>query len=197
MYKILPLFLLLLLPWLQGCPYTAYGLYDDPRLIDTIADDKALATQIKASLLKEKFSDGWNIAVYCYYGHVFLVGDIPPEMQEKAVQIAQSYHPRALTTHWILPGKGERNNFILASDLRTALIGAPGLSSTRIDTEVNAGRVVLLGVVKDEAEKQTAIRVARATKGVTSVTSYLMFPQDTYQTSPPASGGSKIEEREI
>ncbi len=73
----------------------------------------------------------------------------------------------------------------MATDLRTALIGAKDLSSTRIDTEVNAGRVVLLGVVKDNAEKQQAIRIARKVPGVVSVTSYLMLPQKPSQMEKP------------
>ena len=69
----------------------------------------------------------------------------------------------------------------LATKLRTELIGTKGLSSTRVETEVNAGRVVLLGVVKDNAERQLAIRAARGVSGVTSVTSYLMLPQKAGQ----------------
>ena len=65
----------------------------------------------------------------------------------------------------------------MAATLRADLIQARGLSSTRIDTEVNAGRVVLLGVVAHEEEKDIAIRTARKVKGVSEVTSYLMLPQ--------------------
>lgn len=98
-------------------------------------------------------------------------------MQGKALAIARRYKPRSVTPHWFSPAKSDTSNFALAASLRTDLIGAKGLSSTRIDTEVNAGRVVLLGVVKDDEEKQIAIRTARKVKGVTSVTSYLMLPQ--------------------
>lgn len=168
------LLLLAALTVLNGC---AYGLYDDQRLMDTITDDKALASSIKTALLDASFSGGWSIAVYCYYGNVFLVGEAPQNMQAKALAIARRYKPRSVTPHWFAPARSEASNFALATSLRTALIGAKGLSSTRIDTEVNAGRVVLLGVVKDKAEKQLAIRTARAVRGVTSVTSYLMLPQ--------------------
>ena len=172
------LLILFLLAWfLEGCAYSAYGLYDDQRLLDTIADDKAMATNIKTALLKEHFTDGLGIAVYCFYGNVFLVGEIPQKLEGKALAIARSFKPRSVTPHWFAPAKSERGNLAIAADLRTALIGAKGLSSTRIDTEVNAGRVVLLGVVRDEKEKQLAINVARKIPGVTSVTSYLMLPQ--------------------
>ncbi|WP_303173145.1 BON domain-containing protein [uncultured Desulfovibrio sp.] len=169
--------LLAALAALNGCAYSAYGLYDDQRLMDTITDDKTLATSIKTALMNENFSGGWSIAVYSYYGNVFLVGEVPQNMQGKALAIARRYKPRSVTPHWFSPAKSDTSNFALAASLRTDLIGAKGLSSTRIDTEVNAGRVVLLGVVKDDEEKQIAIRTARKVKGVTSVTSYLMLPQ--------------------
>lgn len=162
---------------LQGCAYSAYGLYDDQRLMDTITDDKALATSIKTALMQAHFTDGWAVAVYCYYGNVFLVGEVPKSMQAKAVSIARSYKPRSVTPHWFTPATSDTSNFVLATTLRKDLIGTKGLSSTRIDTEVNAGRVVLLGVVGNDAEKQLAIRTARQLKGVVSVTSYLMLPQ--------------------
>ncbi len=47
------------------------------------------------------------------------------------------------------------------------------------------GRVVLLGVVKDNAEKQQAIRIARKVPGVVSVTSYLMLPQNRRKMEKP------------
>lgn len=186
----------------QGCAYGGYGLYDDKRLMDTITDDKAMATSIKTALMKADFSGGWAVSVYCFYGNVFLVGEVPKNMQAKAVSIARSYKPRSVTPHWFTPAKSETGNVALATSLRADLIGTKGLSSTRIDTEVNAGRVVLLGVVQDDAEKQLAIRVARRVKGVTSVTSYLMLPQKV--SAPQKSGaqnpsgeGAPVEEREL
>ena len=190
------LLLLAALAVLNGCAYSAYGLYDDQRLMDTIADDKALASGIKTALLDASFSGGWSIAVYCYYGNVFLVGEVPHSMQAKALAIARRYKPRSVTPHWFAPAKSETGDLALATSLRAALIGAKGLSSTRIDTEVNAGRVVLLGVVKDDAEKRIAIRTARAVKGVTSVTSYLMLPQRSGalpDMARPRAGGNNNE----
>lgn len=183
----------------QGCAYGGYGLYDDQRLMDTITDDKALATSIKTALMKADFTGGWAVSVYCFYGNVFLVGEVPKNMQAKAVSIARSYKPHSVTPHWFTPAKSDTGNLSLAASLRADLIGTKGLSSTRIDTEVNAGRVVLLGVVKDEAEKQLAIRVARRVKGVTSVTSYLMLPQKaaTPQNSPSQGSSGAVEEREL
>lgn len=166
--------LLFCLLCIQGC---AYGIYDDKRLLDTQASDTGLAADIKTALLSANFTDAFSISVYCFYGNVFLVGEVPQNMQAKALSIARSFHPRSVTPHWFSKTRADRSDFMLATDLRAALIGTKGLSSTRIDTEVNAGRVVLLGVVHDNAEKQLAIQIARKIKGVISVTSYLMTPQ--------------------
>lgn len=164
---------------LAGCAVTVpYGLYEDKRLVDTIADDKSTATSIKADLLDANFSGGWSIAVYCYYGKVFLVGEVPANMQQKAVEIARKQKGvRSVTTHWFTPLTSDTNNLLLATKLRTNLIGADGVSSTRIDTEVNSGRVVLLGVVNSTVEKEKVVAAAKDTSGVTSVSDYLMLPQ--------------------
>ena len=177
MKRLALLMLLLCVTLLNGCAYSGYGIYDDQRLMGTMSDDKELSAKIKTALMDESFSGGWSVAVYSFYGHVFLVGEVPGNMQEKAVTIANRYKPRSVTTHWFTPAPSETSNFMLATKLRKDLIGTQGLSSSRIDTEVNSGRVVLLGVVKDEKEKQLAIQATRGVPGVTGVTSYLMLPQ--------------------
>lgn len=177
MHRIVCLLLLLTVLPLAGCGYSAYGLYDDKRLMDTITDDKGIATAIKTDLLENNFSQGWGTAVYCYYGHVYLVGEVPQHMRDRAVTIARRQKGvRAVTTHWFSPATSETSNFVLAAKLRSALIGKDKLSSTRIDTEVNAGRVVLLGVVENAGERGLALDAARRVEGVTSVKSYLMVP---------------------
>ncbi len=174
MHKIAVMFLFLCVQLLQGC---AYGIYEDKRLIDTMTYDKALAAKIKTALMQEHFGSAFSVSVYCFYDNVFLVGEAPRDLQAKAIKIARSFHPRSVTPHWFAPDKSDRTDMGLATELRAALIATRGLSSTRIDTEVNAGKIVLLGVVHNDEEKQLAIRTARSLKGVVSVTSYLMLPQ--------------------
>lgn len=175
----IPLLLMVLLTQAAGCAVTVpYGVYDDKRLIDTITDDKTISTAIKTDLLDANFSEGWSTSVYCYYGKVFLVGEVPANMQAKAVEIARKQKGvRSVTTHWFKPLESSENNLLLATKLRTNLIGAKGVSSTRIDTVVNSGRVVLLGVVNSAVEKEKVVIAAKDTSGVTSVTDYLMLPE--------------------
>ena len=181
------LVILLLLCFVQGC---AYSIMDDKRLLDTMSQDKALASNIKTALMKNDFTKGFSISVYSYYKHVFLVGELSERFQNRALAIAQSKNPRSVTTHWFTPAKSAESDFILSGRLRTALIGAKGLSSTRVDTEINAGRVVLLGVVGNENERKIAIRTARKLDGFVNVTSYLMLP-------PYGEEASKAPKKEV
>ena len=160
---------------LQGC--AVYSTASDERLVDTMSSDKAISGVIKKDLMAERFADGWNISVHCFYGHVFLVGECPKEMRAKAVKIAKrDKRVRSVTTHWFSPRVAETNNFVMATKLRSALIGTGNLNSTRIETEVNSDRVVLLGVANDSNERKTAVRAAREVNGVLTVTSYIMLP---------------------
>lgn len=171
---------LLLLAAIQaaGCAASnPYGIYEDKRLADTMADDKAIAAAVKTRLLQTDFSETWNIGVYCYYAEVFLVGEAPENLREKAVGVATGVKGvRRVKTHWFRPAKGDHSDLLLAAALRSNLVGAKGLSSTRIDTEVNADRVVLLGVAGSERERDLAVQAAWRTKGVKEVASYLMLP---------------------
>ena len=180
---------------LQGC--ALYGGATDQRLSGTMTDDKTLTTAIKTKLMADDVSSGWNISVYSFYGHVFLVGTCPKNLRSKAVTIAKKdKRVLSLTTHWFEPAPGGENNFILATSIRSALIGADGLNNTHFETEVDAGRVVLLGVARDAKERKAAVQTVRNVKGVNTVTSYIMLPMKqginymptgiTYQGLKPA-----------
>ncbi|MGN0008747.1 MAG: BON domain-containing protein [Desulfovibrionaceae bacterium] len=175
--RILCLLLLLVsLPQVWGC--ASYGIYEDKRMVGTISSDKAIATDVKTTLMGQDFSKGWDISVYCYYGKVYLVGEVPQNMHDKAVSLARKCKGvRSVTPHWFAARTADSSDLALATKLRSNLISTKGLSSTRIDTQVNANRVVLLGVVNDSREKDLAVKIAKQTEGVREVTSYLMLPQ--------------------
>ncbi len=185
-----------------GC--AVYSTATDERLMDTMSSDKAISTFIKKNLMEERFADGWEISVYCYYGHVFLVGECPDKLRPKAIEIARrDKRVRSVTPHWFSIKKPVDSDIALAARLRTALIGTSRLNSTRIDTEVNSNRVVLLGVANNSDERKTAVEAAREVKGVATVTSYIMLPMKpdtnyrptgrTYQgkNPPPAAPAAK------
>ncbi len=167
--------LLLCLVTLQAC--AIYGTATDERKTGTMSDDKIIATSIKSSLMNQSFSDGWDIAVYCYYGHVFLVGECPKDLRPKAIAIAKKREGSvSVTTHWFEPRADGNSDLIMSTKIRAALVGASNLNNTRIDFEVNANRVVLMGVAKSLEERKTAVRVVREVENVNTVTSYIMLP---------------------
>ena len=88
MRYIVPLLLLCCLMLSSGCA-SLYGVYDDQRLGGTISDDKEISLGVKSDLMDANLSQGWGIKVYCYYGHVFLVGEAPEKMRSKAIRIAR------------------------------------------------------------------------------------------------------------
>jgi len=59
--------------------------------------------------------------------------------------------------------------------LERNLVSAGGVTSSRIDSVVNSGRVVLLGVTESDQERDAAVSAARGTSGVRSVTSFLFM----------------------
>lgn len=159
---------------LYGC--SIYGVYDDKRLIDTQANDKLMASAIKTKLLQADFGSAFSVSVYCFYDNVFLVGEAPYNIRAQAIEIARSEKPKTITPHWFAKKTDNRSDLMLAAEIRASLISTKGLSSTRIEAEVNNGRVVLLGVVHDDYEKQLAIHTVKSIQGVDSITSYLLLP---------------------
>ena len=98
-----PLLLLCCLTLSSGCGML-YGVYDDQRLGGTISDDKEISLGIKSDLMDANLSQGWGIKVYCYYGHVFLVGEAPEKMRSQAIRIARRHKGvRSVTSHWFTP----------------------------------------------------------------------------------------------
>ena len=127
---------------MQGC--AIWGAVDDERLTDTMASDKAVTTILKKNLYAESMSVGWNLDVFTYYGHVFLVGECPKDQRAKAIALAKKDNRvRSVSAHWFSEKKSNDSDFMTATRLRSNLIGTRGLSSTRVDTVVNAGRFVL------------------------------------------------------
>ncbi len=178
MNKLLPL---LLFPFLLGGCANPYSIMDDKRLLDTMSSDKSIATGIKTALMEKNISSGLSLSVYCYYRNVYLVGEVPEYLRNQVIEVAERQDTRSVTTHFFTKEKYGESDFLLATRLRAKLIETPGLSSTRVDTEVNAGRVVLLGVVGSEREKKLAVQTAKRVDGVRSVVSYLMLPPKVRQ----------------
>ena len=170
---------LLLLIGLTACA-TPYGVYADKRPIEVLNDDAGLRFRVGDALKAYGFTGVNELTVHTYFGKVFLTGELPENQRAKAVQTAQGVKGvKSVTPHWFTSLKtNAESDTAIKLRLEKNLVGADGVTSSRIDSVVNSGRVVLLGVVGSEAERVAAIKVARNTNGVRAVTSYL-FMRDT------------------
>lgn len=164
----------LALSGLGGC--AVYSVPQDERTVGTMVDDSTIRTSIKTDLMQRDASDGYAVKVYSYAGRVFLVGEVPSSFRDPAVTIARKVKGvRSVTTHWFDPGTGNTaDDLAISTKVRTNLIAEKALSSTQIDHEVYGGHVVLLGMVRAQADVDRAVMVARSVGGVRSVTSYLI-----------------------
>ena len=181
MYR--PLFFLpaglVLLLGLMACA-TPYGVYADKRPIEVLKDDAMLRSSVGDALHSHGFTGVNELSVHVYFGKVFLAGELPENQRARAVQTARSVQGvQSVTPHWFTSLRTDsESDAPIKLRLEKNLIGAEGVTSSRIDYVVNRGRVVLLGVVGSETERAAAVKAARNTQGVRSVTSYL-FTRDT------------------
>ena len=121
MRYIVPLLLLCCLMLSSGCA-SLYGVYDDQRLSGTITEDKEISLGIKSDLMDANLSQGWGIKVYCYYGHVFLVGEAPEKMRSQAIRIARLSRVARSALKLFREGGEERNNAVV----RNSATDVPG-----------------------------------------------------------------------
>lgn len=160
---------------LSACAVLPYEMYTDERDVSTQVSDKSVATDIKTRLMGQKLAEGWAVSVYCFQGDVYLVGEIPADQQEWAVNLAKRTEGvRSVVTHWF-DGPALDGDAVASVTLSANLIATPNLNSTQICSEVHAGEAVLLGIVSDQGVINRAVRTAENTPGIVKVTSYLRY----------------------
>ena len=168
---------LLLFVGLTACA-SPYGVYADRRPIEVQKDDVFLRSKVGDELKAQGFTDVNELTVHVYFGRVFLTGEVPENQRAKAVQTAQGVAGvKSVTPHWFVSLKVRMTESDTALKLRLEknLVSAGGVTSSRIDSVVNSGRVVLLGVTENAEERDAAVSAARGTSGVRSVTSFLFI----------------------
>jgi osmotically-inducible protein OsmY len=122
--------------------------------------------------------------------HVFLVGFVESEDQRSQLEAAaktvrgirdvngylplRSSDAESWTTATLHDGELKTElTAALASDLRTAKL--------RVESEVVASHIVLLGVVSSESERQAAVDVAAKLAGADHVTNFLLLPDPEHE----------------
>jgi hyperosmotically inducible protein len=129
------------------------------------------------------------ITPHCYMGHVYLTGFVANQAQadDIVVRVRALEGVRTVDTY-LVPKPSDRS---LASDemikpkLKAQLALSPGEVATRVDSEVLAGHVVLLGVVSSPQAVEEAGQLAARTSGVTGVTNFLLMPEQGYESLRP------------
>ena len=155
-----------------------YEVARDERSLSDITADKNITTGIKTTLVNKDGKLGLAVKPYCFLGRVTLLGQLSDEgFKSFAVATAKKTKGvKSVTTYWEAPGKEgtATADLEIAAKLRTTLVGDKELSSTQVETEVFGGKVYLLGMVRTQKDADRAMGHARATKGVTGVTSLLI-----------------------
>ena len=163
--------------------WTPWGaIYDsarDERSVGDQASDKKISLAIKGDLADRDGKMALKVHVYCFLGHVYLVGAIDDvAFRAFAVKTAKNTEDvKRVTKYFVKETDTTTDDLALAAKVRTALISEGDLSSTQVETEVMNGEVVMVGMVRSKADEKLAIKVAKGVDGVRKVTSFLIPPK--------------------
>ena len=173
---------LALLGVLQGCAALVVGggvgaasAAHDRRTIGTQIDDKTLATRVRVKLREnENLKEFAHVEVDVFNGVALLVGQAPNDTLKREAQKAAESAKNVSTLHnqvRIGPPTAvttRTNDVWIASKIRANLIADKRIDGLHVKVVVEDSEVFLMGIVS-EAEANTAVEIARNTKGVIKV----------------------------
>jgi hyperosmotically inducible periplasmic protein len=177
------------------------GMLPNQRMGRTARRERKLAVQVDDHLLTEKIRSaledtegfgGAEVTPYVYMGHVFLVGFVThSDQQSEATRAVEDLDGvRSIGAYLPVKTDATRDVSDIASDAAIegkvkAALALAGQPVTRVDMQVLAGHVVLLGVVRSQEAVSAATQAARSVSGVTGVTSFLLLPEAGYESLRP------------
>ena len=164
---------------IAGC--NPVGVVNDERTVGEQLDDKTIATEVKYALFHDSISQGLDIEVKTYTGHVYLIGMVDNQSQiDRAMETAMSVRGvRAVTPYLLLKsdldtiGRAVDDN-VIAVKVKAKLVDDPVLKSTQFDVEVMRGHVILFGIVATSRDLRRAVEDALAVDGVRKVKSFII-----------------------
>jgi hyperosmotically inducible protein len=170
-----------LLTMLAGCSTTGviYSVAADERAATSIVSDNVIVASLKKTLIEDGGLKALNISVYCYNGHVFLIGESDTEGQkEKAVKTAKGIAGVKSVETYILPQKkhdtcGMADNLAMQAELEADFLADLGIWSSSIDIKVVQCQIILLGIAESRDEINKAIAQAKSVEGNRGVRSYI------------------------
>lgn len=151
-----------------------YKAATDERSMGDMLDDASIAARVKSDLIKDAKVKARNIDVDAIEGTVILTGLVDTQEEaERAGKIAEAVpHVKAVKNNLRVGKKtiGETvDDKIIGGRIKGKLITEPGKRSLNIDVDVNKGVVSLTGIVRNAAQKERIIKIARETEGVVDI----------------------------
>lgn len=172
--------LLLISLALTSVAWTPWGaIYEsarDERSVGDQATDKKISLTIKGDLADRDAKKALSVHVYCFLRHVYLIGAINDrQFRDFAIKTARKTDDvKKVTPYFVKETDTTADDLETATRVRAALIADGDLSSTQVETEVMNGEVVLVGMVRNKADARLAVKIAKGTKGVRTVKSFLI-----------------------
>src|SRR5262245_17058763 len=153
------------------------------------ADDHRLKMQLREAILSSDPTRALAITPYAYMGHAYLVGFVADRsVADDLVARARSVEGVRSVDAYLPTKPADRSaadDLAIKSKVKASLAVEPGQVITRIELEVLAGHVVLLGVVRSPETVASAGTLAGSVGGVTGVTNFLLAPEAEYHSVRP------------
>ncbi|HTF33805.1 MAG TPA: BON domain-containing protein [Myxococcota bacterium] len=158
--------------------------------VEAQANDKRLLLEVRKALAETDAAAVVHVSPHAYMDRVFLVGFVESEDQRSRLEAAAKGVEGVREVDGYLPVKSAdpeswtaatMRDAELKTELTAALAADMRTAKLRVDTEIVAGHIVLLGVVGSESERDAAIRVAEKIADADHVTSFLLLPDPDYE----------------
>jgi hyperosmotically inducible protein len=153
------------------------------------ARDKRLSLEVRQALGRVDAAAIVHISPHVYMDRVFLVGFVDSEEQRSQLETAARGVEGVRDVDGYLPVRSDTQGSTTATvddaelkaELAAALAADLRTTKLRVDTEVVAGHVVLLGVVGSDSERDAVVQVADGIVSPNRVTSFLLLPDPEYE----------------
>lgn len=172
-----------------GGGQSAYETAMDERDTDQQMLDAIVAGHAQAELYKNKDIRADQITTHCYFGKLYLVGEYDSQEQLKTIYECMDKvdGKREIISRLYLRDETGESDFFAEqaryAALRTQLVADLDVTSTPVEVQIVQGDTILLGVIRDKAERDRIVAHAMSMDGVNRVISYL-YHQENAGPSP-------------
>ncbi|MBG0791723.1 MAG: BON domain-containing protein [Desulfovibrionaceae bacterium] len=167
-----------------GGGQTVYETAMDERSTEQQMLDAIIAGHAQAELYKNKEIRAGQITAYCYFGKLYLVGEYDSQEQLRTIYecVDKVDNKRCVISRLYLRNEAEDSDFLAGqtryAELRAQLMADFEVTSSPIDVEIVQDDIILLGTIKDKAERDRIMAHALSMKDVNRVISYLYHQEN-------------------